>query len=283
MHRLRDLLALCRRTLAGFKRNKGMLLAGAIAYNGLLSLLPLVAVIFSLCSLVFDRQLLLSILSDELSILVPGASGFATEVDALWENRDLVGGIGAAVLLLFSTFAFRAIEDSFAVIFHRAQAPRRAWVSALLPLLFVLLIMTGLVLITTLTMLLETASTRGLQMLGRHWTVPDATGAVLHYGGTAGLAALFAAIYWIMPTVRVPPRHALVGGITAAILWELVRRTMVWYFANVSMVNTIYGSAAAIVVLLLSFEAAAIILLLGAQVIAEMGGDSPAQSSRQMT
>jgi YihY family inner membrane protein len=280
---MRSVLALCGRTLVAFKRNKGMLLAGAIAYNGLLSLLPLIAVIFALCSLVFDRQLLLSILSDELSILIPGSVGLTGEVDSLWENRDLIGGIGAAVLLLFSTFAFRAIEDSFAVIFHSADGHRRAWVSALLPLLFVLLIMTGLVLITTITMLLETASTRGLQMLGRHWTIPDATGAVLHYGGTAGLAVLFAAIYWIMPTVKVPVRHALVGGLTAAMLWELVRRTMVWYFANISIVNTIYGSAAAIVVLLLSFEAAAIILLLGAQVIAELGQDSrrsPSTSNR---
>lgn len=277
MHGLRDVLPLGRRTLGAFKRNRGMLLAGAIAYNGLLSLLPLVAVIFALSSLFFDRQLLLNILSDELSILIPGAAGFTSDVDALWENRDLVGGVGAIVLLLFSTFAFRAIEDSFAVIFNSSQGRRRAWVSALLPLLFVLLVMTGLLLITALTMLLETASTRGLEMLGRHWTIPDATGAVLKYGGTAGLALLFAAIYWIMPTEKVPIRHALVGGVTAALLWELVRRTMVWYFANVSMVNTIYGSAATIVVLLLSFEAAAIILLLGAQVIAELGRDMQSQ------
>jgi YihY family inner membrane protein len=81
---------------------------------------------------------------------------------------------------------------------------------------------------------------------------------------------LFAAIYWVMPASRIKVRRALIGGFIAALLWELVRRTMVWYFSSLSMVNIIYGSAATIVFILLSFEAAAIILLLGAQLIAEL-------------
>lgn len=272
MDRLRQAVRLAGRTLLAFKHNKGLLLAGAIAYNGLLSLLPLVAVVFAVASLFFDRGMLLSILNDELTLLVPGASTFTKEVESVWENRSLVGGVGAIVLLVFSGFAFRAIEESFAVIFARAPGRRRhAWVSAVLPLLFILLVMTGLLVLTAATMLLEVASTHGLHMMGRHWIAPDATGAVLLYGGIAGLALLCSAIYWIMPAVKVPLRRALVGGAVAALLWEVVRRFLVWYFANVSMVNSIYGSAATIVVLLLSFEAAAVILLLGAQIIAELG------------
>jgi YihY family inner membrane protein len=272
MDGLRKVAQLIGRTLLAFKRNKGLLLAGAIAYNGLLSLLPLVAVVFAVASLFFDRGMLLSILDDELTLLVPGASTFTNEVESIWDNRSLVGGVGAIVLLVFSSFAFRAIEESFAIIFARAPGKRRhAWVSALLPLLFILLVMTGLLVLTAATMLLDAASSHGLQMMGRHWNVPDATGALLLYGGIAGLALLCSAIYWIMPAVKVPLRRALVGGTVAALLWEVVRRILVWYFANVSMVNSIYGSAATIVVLLLSFEAAAIILLLGAQIIAELG------------
>jgi uncharacterized BrkB/YihY/UPF0761 family membrane protein len=71
-----------------------------------------------------------------------------------------------------------------------------------------------------------------------------------------------------MPVGRLAWHHALVGGVTAAVLWELTRRVLIWYFSTVSFVNAIYGTLANAVVILLSLEAAAIILLLGAQVIA---------------
>ena len=70
--------------------------------------------------------------------------------------------------------------------------------------------------------------------------------------------------------VRVRFRHALIGGITATVLWEITRRVLVWYYAVISMVNVIYGSIAITVVALLSIEVVALILLLGAQVIAEL-------------
>ena len=61
-----------------------------------------------------------------------------------------------------------------------------------------------------------------------------------------------------------------VRGLVAATLWEIVRNILVWWFSNVSLVNVVYGSLAAVVIVLLTLETAAIILLLGAQVIAEL-------------
>ncbi len=65
-------------------------------------------------------------------------------------------------------------------------------------------------------------------------------------------------------------KRALVGGIFAAFLWEITRQVLLWYFANLSLVATIYGSLATVIIVLLSMEIAAVILLLGAQVIAEL-------------
>jgi uncharacterized BrkB/YihY/UPF0761 family membrane protein len=73
-----------------------------------------------------------------------------------------------------------------------------------------------------------------------------------------------------MPKVRVRFYHALIGGLTATILWEITRRVLIWYYATVSMVNIIYGSIAGTVVALISIEIVAVILLLGAQVIVEL-------------
>jgi YihY family inner membrane protein len=72
-----------------------------------------------------------------------------------------------------------------------------------------------------------------------------------------------------MPVGRISLRHAAGGAVTATVLWEIIRRMLVWYYSKLSLVNVIYGSLATTVVALLSIEVAVIILLLGAQVISE--------------
>ena len=64
-------------------------------------------------------------------------------------------------------------------------------------------------------------------------------------------------------------RHALIGGVTAAFLWELTRHVLVWYFATLSQVGLVYGSLTTAIAVLLSLDVAATLLLLGAQVIYE--------------
>jgi membrane protein len=88
--------------------------------------------------------------------------------------------------------------------------------------------------------------------------------------GIVGEVLMLTSIYLVMPVVRVKFRYALIGGITAAVLWEITRRVIIWYYATISMVNVIYGSIAIMVVALLSIEVVVVILLLGAQVIAEL-------------
>jgi YihY family inner membrane protein len=87
--------------------------------------------------------------------------------------------------------------------------------------------------------------------------------------GMIGEVLMLTSLYLVMPVGRIAFHHALIGGVTATILWEITRRVLVWYYSAISLVNLIYGSFATVVVFLLSIEAAALILLLGAQVIAE--------------
>lgn len=72
-----------------------------------------------------------------------------------------------------------------------------------------------------------------------------------------------------MPVGRLSLRHALVGGLTAAVLWEITRHVLVWYFATLSQVGLVYGSLTTAIAVLLSLDLAATLLLLGAQVISE--------------
>jgi uncharacterized BrkB/YihY/UPF0761 family membrane protein len=72
-----------------------------------------------------------------------------------------------------------------------------------------------------------------------------------------------------MPVGRLSVRYALIGGVTAGLLWEITRHVLVWYYASMSSIQVVYGSLTTSIIVLLSVEIGAIVLLLGAQVIAE--------------
>ncbi|MCK5203153.1 MAG: YihY/virulence factor BrkB family protein, partial [Desulfobacterales bacterium] len=104
---------------------------------------------------------------------------------------------------------------------------------------------------------------------GKSFGFAWASGIGLYLVGIVGLILMLTSLYLVMPVGQITIRHAFLGGTTAAILWEITRHILVWYFAKLSLVNVIYGSFATAVVVLLSIEIASIIFLLGAQVIAE--------------
>ena len=103
---------------------------------------------------------------------------------------------------------------------------------------------------------------------------------LLYLLGLAGEIFVLTSVYLVMPVGRLAWRHALIGGIAAALLWEITRHVLVWYFTTLSQVTVVYGSLTTAIVVLLSLEIAATLLLLGAQVISEyerIGLPSPAR------
>ena len=263
--------AFSKRVLSRFIANKGLLLASAVSYNTLLSLVPLFALLLVILSHVYDEQRLANLLLSEVGALMPGHTELLTkQVEAFLENRDLIGWIGFFVLLFFSSWAFRSLEDAFAVIFSRHQGARRMWISAAIPYVFIFVLGIALLLEAVLVTMLEEFSESEVELLDHQWTGAELSDAAVAVFGFLGLAALFTAIYLFIPVAKVPLRHAAVGGVVAAVLWELVRNFLVWWFSNVSLVDVVYGSLATVVIILLTLESAAIILLLGAQIIAEL-------------
>ena len=125
-------------------------------------------------------------------------------------------------------------------------------------------------LVSFITGALELLEKRQLILFGWSVSLEVTSRIALYILGVISEVVLLASIYLLMPVAHVAFRHALIGGVTATILWEILRHVLVWYYKTLSMVNVIYGSFATAVVTLLITEAAALILLLGAQVIAEL-------------
>ena len=177
-----------------------------------------------------------------------------------------------AAMLFFSSLAFSVLESAMSIIFvHRVRTKRRPlWVSLLLPYVYILLLGLGFLVMTVIASLLQSMSDDQLIVLGRGWSLDRLSVTLLYLAGFVGLVSVLTSIYLVMPPGdRITPRHALIGGIVVAALWEATRHFLVWYFSTLSVVGIVYGSLATTIIGLLSLEIASIFLLFGAQVIAE--------------
>lgn len=261
-----------KQVLISFRANQGILLAGAIAYYTLLSIIPMFTLLIIALSHLIDEQQLLFIVQNNLSpIFGEQAEAITHQMEVFLENRKTVSWIVLAVLLFFSSFAFTVLENSMAIIFfHRVKIHRRHFlVSAIIPYAYIFLVGIGILLITVVSSALGLLKGEVVTILFWQVELDHMTGKVLYGLGILGLTLLLASFYMVMPVGRISFRHALVGSFCVAIAWEITRHVMVWYFSTLSMVSVIYGSLTTAIVALLFLEVGAIILLFGAQIIAE--------------
>jgi membrane protein len=255
-----------------FRANQGILLAGAVAYYTLLSLVPLLILILMALSHVVPEDRLLSTLSEYLEFVVPGQSAaLVQEVRTFLAQKQIVGGILFVTMLFFSALAFTILENAMSVIFyHRVKIKRRHFlVSAVMPYLFILFLGVGLLIVTVLSGVLQFVGTRSIVILGQTRSLDQVSIFLLYVVGVTGEILLLTAIYFVMPVGRLSLRHALIGGVTATLLWELMRHLLAWYYTTMSQIQLVYGSLTTAIAVLLSVEIGALVLLVGAQVIAE--------------
>jgi membrane protein len=259
-------------TLKAFRANQGLLLAGAVAYYALLSIVPLLILSVIALSHVIDQAELLGTLGRYLEYLVPSqAPAVVTELAHFLDRRGEIGWLLLATMLFFSSLAFTVLENAMSVIFvHRVVERKRRYIfSVLIPYVYILSLGVGLLLVTLVAGSLQAVGRESVDLFGREWSLNGISGVLLYLLGLAGEIFVLTSVYLVMPAGRLAWRHALIGGVTAALLWEITRHVLVWYFATLSQVNVVYGSLTTAIVVLLSLEIAATLLLLGAQVISE--------------
>ena len=248
-----------------FRANQGVLLAGAVAYYTLLSLVPLLILILMALSHIVPEDRLLLTLSEYLEFVVPGQSAaLVEEVRTFLAQKQVVGGFLFVTMLFFSALAFTILENAMSVIFfHRVKIKRRHFlVSAVMPYLFILFLGVGLLIVTVLSGVLQFVGTRSIVILGQPHSLDQFSIFLLYIVGVTGEIFLLTAIYFVMPVGRLSLRHALIGGVTATLLWEMMRHILAW-------IQLVYGSLTTAIAVLLSVEIGALVLLVGAQVIAE--------------
>ena len=258
--------------MRAFNANQGLLLAGAVAYYALLSIVPLLILMVIALTYVIDQAELLSTLRRALEHVVPGqGKAVVQELAAFLKHGEGIGWVLLVTMIFFSSLGFRVLENAMSVIFlHRVAERRRHFLfSVLLPLAYIAFIAVVLIIATLVLARMIAIGGEELVILGHSWSLGGFSRAFLYLAGVTSEILIISSIYFFMPGVRISLSHALIGGATAAVLWEIIRHGLAWYFGTLSQVNVVYGSLTTAIIVLLSLEIAATLLLFGAQVIAE--------------
>jgi uncharacterized BrkB/YihY/UPF0761 family membrane protein len=141
-------------------------------------------------SVIFDEARILDMLRSELTELVPQhAATFVETAQPFLQNQTTTNVVSVALLLFFSSIAFRMLEEAVAAIFqtHVESARRSLWSSAVLPYLFMLLLMIALFAMTLLTYTLEALGERSVRLLAVDRSLAHAVEWLLRLANFAGL------------------------------------------------------------------------------------------------
>ncbi len=241
-------------------------LAGHLAYVSLLSLVPLLTVIFSVFTWLprfahLRRQVEVFIFSN----LVPETGiAFRYHFSLFVKNASQTTSIGLFTLLVVAVLLIAAVDENLNHIWRcRGQ---RNWLKTVAIYSTVLGIAPSLV----GGSLLLSSQIQGWA-LWNHELISSLSGGLLEllpYLLSLGGILL---LYKIVPNIYVRWQHALIGATLAALLFEIAKEVFGYYIAHFGTYKSIYGALAGIPIMMLWLYMSWLVVLLGAEFTATLG------------
>ena len=253
------------RTLrARFREDRLGLTAGSLTFTTIISLVPLLTVMLA----VFSAFPMFASFQDSLQryflqTLVP--ADIATPVlKALTTFASKAKGVGSVglVLLFLAALALMLTIDRTLNAIWRVRTPRPIaqrvlvyWAAATL----------GPLVLGVSLSLTSYALSASQGLVG---VMPGGVSLLLGMLEFLLLAAALAGLFHYVPNTHVRWRHALAGGMFAALGFELAKKLLSWYLQAVPTYPVIYGALAAVPIFLIWIYFGWVIVLLGAVIAA---------------
>ena len=239
--------------------------AMSLVYTTLLSLVPLLAVSFSLLKAFGVHNQVEPLLRSFLEPL--GAKGieFSQRILGFVENVQVgvLGSLGLVFLIYTVVSLVQKIEEAFNFIW-RIRRPRRL-VRRFSDYLSVILI--GPVLVfAALGLTAAVMGTSAIQEVVTVQPVAAVIGIVSRLLPYIFVCAAFTFVYIFLPNTRVKFNAALVGGVVAGVLWETGGWGFAAFITSSTKYTAIYSGFAIVIMFMIWLYVSWLILLLGAQV-----------------
>ena len=254
------LLAFLRLLFVRLDEDKAMIHASSLTYTTLLALVPLMTVsLVVLSAFPVGEAVSEGLQNFVFENFVPAAGevvrGYLSEFSG---KASRLTGTSFLFLVVTSLLLMASIDRAFNDIW-RVQQQRKATTKFLVywAVLSVGPLLMGLSLAATSYLL-------SIPLLSGPDAVVD-TSRLFQVMPLLASALAFTLIYMLVPMRRVPVRHALAGGITAALLFELAKRGFGTYLAYFPTYQAIYGALATFPIFLVWIFLSWLVTLFGAE------------------
>ena len=250
--------------LRKFNDDNGFFLSSGITFNILINLIPFIMLLLALVGtyLYNDQEVLHHIRAyfrDVAPALDPRIMKHLTDVI---QNRQIVGILGFAGLLWFSTWVFASLRIALNIVF-RVEKSRGMLRGIGIDLLMIVL--AGILLLVS--MILSSAVTFLQNYQGQ---IPVAIGPTIQWILKYLLpffltCCMFFLIYKIIPNKRVHFKSALQAALFTGLLWELAKHFFGWYVVHLAEYSIFYGSFSTLVIFVLWVYYSSTILVVGGE------------------
>ena len=251
----------------GFNRDKCQLRAAALTFYSILSLIPILAMVFGIAKGFGFEQKLELLLQKKIAsrdmVVQEGIDWIISKAKLLLESTrgSLIAGVGLIVLMWAATRVLRHIEAALNDIWEIKNS--RPWIRNFTDLLSIMVVAPILFILAQSTTVFITAIiqdlSKGMELLGLLFLLMKLVPFGLIW-------LLFTMIYVVVPNTKVNFKSALVAGVIVGTTFQLSQ----WIFfksqMGISKYNAIYGSSAFLPLLLIWIQTAWLILLLGAEI-----------------
>ena len=236
-----------------------MLRASALTFTTLLSLVPLLALVFSVLKGFGVQNELEPLLLEQLAV---GGGEAVTKIVEYINNTNVarLGTYGLVFLIATVLTLLSNIEESFNSVWGVKET--RPMLRRFTDYFSVVTIGPLLVVVA-----ISMTSTLKSQQLVITLTEYEYVGEVLLFMFEilpfVVMWLVFAGLYLFMPNVKVSPKAALVGGVFGGTLWQLSQWGYLSFQVGVARYNAIYGTMAALPILMVWIYLSWMIVLLG--------------------
>ncbi len=255
-------LRLLRTATERFILNRCLLQASALTYTTLLSLVPLLALMFSILKGLGVQNQLESVLLEKLSA---GSEEMVSQIIRYIDRTNVktLGVLGLIGLVIMAISVIGNVEIAMNNIWGVQKA--RSLGRKLSDYLTVLLIVPVL----SVAAMGLTSFIHSITLLRGALRFPGVSEVVILLAMVFPYLLIWIALtflYAYLPNTIVAPRSALFGAVTAGTLWQLTQWAYIHFQIGVAKYNAIYGAFAEVPILLVWLYAGWAIILFGAAI-----------------
>lgn len=264
-----NFLKLIKETYLSWDKNDPWAKSAVIAYYALFSLPSLLIITVHFAGVFFGREAVEGRITGEISGLIGKGSADLIQTmiinSALSESSVLFIIFGVGVLIFGATGVFYQLQKALNDIWSVRSKKNNIWDTLKRRVVsFGMVLVVGLLLLISLV--LSTAINALSEFIGNYYTEfsPQFIQVINFIISQIIVTALFAAIFTLLPDVKIKWKTNLIGAFMTSLLFLIGKYLIGFYFAQ-SDPASVYGAAGSVVLVLLWVYYTCLILFFGAE------------------